>query len=61
MADQDVQALLGLMQTDAQATALANTVMHWDPDRFRTDKAIREMTMSAFEEALKIRREDSEE
>ena len=61
VAEKDVQALLGLMQEDGQATALANFVMHKNPDRFRTEKAVKELTMSLFEEALRIYREDSEE
>ena len=58
MAEKDVAALLGLMQEDSQATALANTVMHWDPDRFRTEKGQKEFRAMAFEEAMRIYQED---
>ena len=61
LAEKDVTALLGLMQKDAQATALANTVMHWNPDRFRTEKGQKEFRASVFEEAMRIWQEDEED
>ena len=61
MAEKDVKALLGLMQVDAQATALANTVMRWNPDRFRTEKGQKELRASVFEEAMRIYQEDADE
>ena len=61
LAEKDVTALLGLMQEDAQATALANTVMHWNPDRFRTEKGQKEFRASVFEEAMRIWQEDEED
>ena len=60
VSEKDIQALLGLMQEDAQAGALVHFLLPMNPDRFRTEKAQKELRMSLFEEAMRIYQEDKD-